>query len=72
MKVVVLVGGLAIAAAIAWYAAEAHYDNCIQTAKIEIESGDPTNAEQVIHAIAGYALAQAREGLFAAAVVMIG
>ena len=32
VRLVVLIAGLAIAAAMAWYAAETHYDNCIAAA----------------------------------------
>jgi hypothetical protein len=36
--------GVLVAAAIAWHAAEAHYDNCLKSAEIRGAPGDPIDA----------------------------
>jgi hypothetical protein len=48
MKVALVIVGLLIAAAIAWDAAERHYDNCVEAA--HATSFDPApSAEQILN-----------------------
>lgn len=37
MKLAAILVGLAVAAALAWFAAEQHYDNCVEAAQTEYE-----------------------------------
>jgi hypothetical protein len=45
VKLVVLIVGVLIAAAIAWDAGERHYDNCVTAAKASLSAVDRTLAD---------------------------
>jgi hypothetical protein len=54
--------GLLLSAAVAWFAAEQHYENCVETARTEVEAGDAYSPEQVEQALTGKPLRDRIDG----------